>query len=513
MKSYYSISVFLLTSFFSCQKGTLYDIDDLKDPNFDSVYVETATSVAAEDLDKALFLADSLLLKSENIYQEMKAFMLLATLHLRSGKEDKSLAYAEQAADLASKGMFTHWQVRIAGFLSTTYRSVGLTTEARRYLKKAEILNAGLKDTGSYFSTQLMIHQERAYFLMEEEKNYNAALEELEEAQKIWTYIYTSPQEKNRFKATIYQMMGECYLHLDELILAEKMLRESLRIMESHPSGLLPFIWRLLGDLEVKRKNYKEGLDNYLIAGKEIKNSNNFNAQISLEASLMNYYAEIGNEKVELLHRTQYLELLKRKVEHTKAISNAVIDLLNESKLQENDKRPPFLYSVIGLLSILTFLAVVLYSRRQKKKSIIVQTSLSTSRKDISKETNKVAIAKETEDHLLAMIEDLEIKEFYLEEKMSLAILASKLDTNTKYIAYIVNKYKGKDFKTYVNELRVKKFLEDSLDKPKILNYKFSYIAQQYGFASHRSFSNAFKEHMQLSPSEYVNHLKEKEEV
>ena len=45
--------------------------------------------------------------------------------------------------------------------------------------------------------------------------------------------------------------------------------------------------------------------------------------------------------------------------------------------------------------------------------------------------------------------------EKFLNKDMSLALLASHLETNTKYLSEVINKYKGKNFNVYINELRI----------------------------------------------------------
>src|SRR5690625_2237481 len=134
---------------------------DFKNPAFDSVYNVIATEASSTQLEHSFKRADSLMKVAANDFQEMKTWMLLATIHRRSGNLAEALAHATLASELAERNKFYNWQVRISGFLSTTYREAELVEEARLYLKKAETVNARLKETPGYHMTQLMRSEER----------------------------------------------------------------------------------------------------------------------------------------------------------------------------------------------------------------------------------------------------------------------------------------------------------------------------------------------------------------
>ena len=71
-----------------------------------------------------------------------------------------------------------------------------------------------------------------------------------------------------------------------------------------------------------------------------------------------------------------------------------------------------------------------------------------------------LSIPKETEELLLAKLERFEAGKKYLTKDFSLAQLAALFETNTKYLSEIINKYKQKNFNSYVNELRIRYVVE-----------------------------------------------------
>lgn len=90
---------------------------------------------------------------------------------------------------------------------------------------------------------------------------------------------------------------------------------------------------------------------------------------------------------------------------------------------------------------------------------------------------------------------------------MSLAVLAGQLETNTKYLSEVINKYKEKNFNVYINELRVNYLVSLLKNDATYLNYKVSYLADVAGFSSHSSFTTVFKSITGMSPNTFIQQL------
>jgi AraC-like DNA-binding protein len=64
----------------------------------------------------------------------------------------------------------------------------------------------------------------------------------------------------------------------------------------------------------------------------------------------------------------------------------------------------------------------------------------------------------------------------------------------------------GKNFYAYINELRVKKFMEMVVDS-RYKDYTFLAIAFECGFNSKSTFNSVFKRITNFTPSEYLQSL------
>jgi AraC-like DNA-binding protein len=91
---------------------------------------------------------------------------------------------------------------------------------------------------------------------------------------------------------------------------------------------------------------------------------------------------------------------------------------------------------------------------------------------------------------------------------MSLALLAAHFDTNTKYLSEVINTHKGKNFNSYINELRINYIIDKLKSNRTYLQYKISYLAEESGFSSHSSFATVFKSVTGISPTVFIDLLK-----
>jgi YesN/AraC family two-component response regulator len=128
----------------------------------------------------------------------------------------------------------------------------------------------------------------------------------------------------------------------------------------------------------------------------------------------------------------------------------------------------------------------------------------------IEREQKKQRISKEKEDEILKKLEEFEYSRKFLNKNMSLAILAGEMNTNTKYLTEIINKYKSKNFNLYINEQRINYIISLMESDLSYLNYKLSYLADIGGFSSHSAFTTVFKTVTGLSPNAYIQQLKSK---
>jgi AraC-like DNA-binding protein len=97
-------------------------------------------------------------------------------------------------------------------------------------------------------------------------------------------------------------------------------------------------------------------------------------------------------------------------------------------------------------------------------------------------------------------------KKLFLNPELSLAEVSDELLIPKHHLTQAMNTELGKNFYGYINELRVKKFMEMVVD-PKFKDYTFLAIAFECGFNSKSTFNSVFKRITGFTPSEYLQSL------
>lgn len=130
---------------------------------------------------------------------------------------------------------------------------------------------------------------------------------------------------------------------------------------------------------------------------------------------------------------------------------------------------------------------------------------------DESKENNhKTAsiISKEAEKEIVKNLEVFERKKQFTSQGLSATQMAASLKTNTKYLSFILKKYRGNDFYNYLNEMRINYIVKALYEDPKLLKYKISVLSDMCGYNTHSQFASAFKQIKDITPSQFITNLK-----
>lgn len=149
---------------------------------------------------------------------------------------------------------------------------------------------------------------------------------------------------------------------------------------------------------------------------------------------------------------------------------------------------------------------VFLGNQKSIQQNIPLSTIVEEKTVEIRVEKDPTKISKEKEDEILKKLEQWEISHEYLNKNMSLALLSTQMEVNSKYLSEVI-KNKGKNFNGYINELRINRIAYLLKTEPTFLNYKVSYLAEYCGFSSHSAFTTVFKSVTGMSPNIYIQEI------
>lgn len=228
-------------------------------------------------------------------------------------------------------------------------------------------------------------------------------------------------------------------------------------------------------------------------------------------------YLDSGNIEQHEFYKIKSDSLEVKITQNQNLAENFVIKHIEEQENSAESNADSFwknsVFIIIGLI-ILLLIPIIYYYFKTKsdyKKYLDVINDINTHQtKSVDEDIKEkqILIPEKAEQILLKKLAKFEESENYLNHKISLTTLAKQLETNTKYLSEVINKNKGKNFNSYINDLRINYILIKLKTEQKYRNYKVTSLAEECGYASHSTFVAAFRSVTGLSPASFINFLK-----
>lgn len=184
-----------------------------------------------------------------------------------------------------------------------------------------------------------------------------------------------------------------------------------------------------------------------------------------------------------------------------------IINSLNKEK-----KKTSLIIIGLGVMIILAIAIVIRSFKKQRiykerfNKLLSNEEKITTpKRKKLSNEL--IGISKENIDVVLKTLDDFETKNGFLDNKITLHNLSKSFSTNSNYLSKIINFYKGKNFSSYISDLRIDYCVEKLKTDEIFIKYSIKAIAFDIGFNNTESFSKAFYKKTGIYPSFFIKEL------
>ncbi|WP_312825794.1 helix-turn-helix domain-containing protein [Epilithonimonas sp.] len=330
----------------------------------------------------------------------------------------------------------------------------------------------------------------------------------------------------------IYQTF--IYISQYQIDKAKKLVYEIQEKLKKTPQYVFLRAFNLdnLGRINFLKKDYSKSTENLNEALELIQNKPYNALKYRIYDDLSKNYLALKNEDLYQKYYSIYKEQTDKLDQSKKEALRNLIKLNEqyEAKRIENSQSN-FVNNIliIFIICLIGIIAIILISISEKRKAKSIQKQIEfytkqqefiekLSQKEVvpeekteksESETSRKTplISKEKEADILSRLEEFEKSEKFLSKEMSLAVLAGQLETNTKYLSEIINKYKEKNYNNYINELRINYIAYLLKTDSAYLNYKVSYLAEKAGFSSHSAFTTVFKSVTGISPNTYIQQL------
>jgi len=111
-------------------------------------------------------------------------------------------------------------------------------------------------------------------------------------------------------------------------------------------------------------------------------------------------------------------------------------------------------------------------------------------------------------NEILAKLQDFEKSYLYLDPYIDLNYMVDYVGYNKSYVSAVINDFYRVNLKDFLNRLRIKYAVERMRNSDVLYNYNIYGMAQDFGFKTSKTFTNAFKKFTGIYPSEFIKQAK-----
>ncbi|WP_172625675.1 tetratricopeptide repeat protein [Chryseobacterium panacisoli] len=514
--------------------ATAVPIFSQKKNSFDLICERTSSVTAYKDLPKAIKTADSLYMRAQQPSEKIQCLILSSELYQHAGELKKAICYSENAHSVINQSSNPEQMAAVTRLLARQYRQVGLYERSKKYIIKGLEASGSITDFQKSNEASGLLNQEMAFYEMEM-GNYSNAIRFIESSLKYFERI--NSRNENRTAAASYQLLGDVYFKLNDYPVSENYYRKAEGLLKVG-SCTLGLVYNGLGGIRLKQKNWKDA-EVYLKKAEKIADtSRSLTLKKAVYSNINDYYEGTGDNFKASLYAVKYVRtydsIAARNQSFTMKGTEIAKGKISKKSGQMNGvKNATIVILFISLVGLLLFIRTKQKRQRSKLRNIIrAQLNMISNRShyplkqsdgsefsnisveevdekdsETDRRRNDSLMTSETESKLLELLEDFEKGDLYNNKGMSLSFLAGELNTNTKYLSYVINQHKSADFKSYVNRLRIKYIVDKLINNEKYRQYKISILADECGFSSHSKFAAVFKAVTDYSPSAFIKYL------
>lgn len=239
---------------------------------------------------------------------------------------------------------------------------------------------------------------------------------------------------------------------------------------------------------------------------------------------LMRIYTKMGNKEKALHYQNEffrYNDSLLNLNEYSK-IKNQHLNYENrQTQLIISSQQKTILYQKICLVMlailVMTAVAAIIIIKRQRKVLYDTNIALYDRNNELVEAKRDATPSSPTSDEpalpskpaavnerlLQDIIEALKDERNFCNPDFSLSALAQIVGSNTNYVSQAINTSFNKNFRTLLNEHRIKEAMRRMKDNAEYSNYSIQGISESVGFKSASNFIAAFKKMTGMTPSLY----------
>lgn len=477
--------------------------------------LENAETILYTQPEECIKIADHILKNSTNTNQLIQANLLNTAAYYTKGEFKSAIKADVEAKMLAESAKNIPMQLKAAVASISLLNHLGLDAVAEQYFLKTSASATTLKTEEATF----FLKGGKALLKAYEEMGKDHWPESLEYFIQANFFFKKIPEKTlvNETKAVMAEVYAKVY-HIDTAQKHFKTLLENTA--GEHPNNFLKMVvLNQLGEIFFQKQDYAKSIESYQAALKISQQFQNKKYQSQISGNLASVYLALKDTSQFYSYKKteQQLDNEMEAIED-KAV-NSIYNYVNSNNTTKRDTlkktytRNLLLLTGLFVVIILTWILLRFRYRnraRQYNRFITFIENRHKPKEDLplKKVPKGINIPLETENALVSKLNQFENTKQFTKQDMSLALLAAHFGTNTKYLSEVINTHKGKNFNSYINELRINYIIDKLKNNKTYLQYKISYLAEESGFSSHSSFATVFKAVTGISPTVFIDLLK-----
>jgi AraC-like DNA-binding protein len=474
-----------------------------------------AESILYTQPSESIKIANHVLQNSNNAHQLIQANLLNTAAYYIKGEFENAVKAGVEAKILTESTENVPMQLKATLASIPLLDHLGLYEVAEQYYK----MTSNLATTLNTEEASLYLKGGKALlgaYKEIEQDNWQASLEYFSQANSFFEKI---PDEilVNEINASV----AEVYTKVYSIDTAQNHLETLLKSTSGeHPNNFIKMVvLNQMGELFFQKQEYSHSIESYQTALKIAENFKNKNYQSQISENLSSVYLALKDSQQFYSYKKTAQQLDEEVETAENQAVNAIYNYVNKNNTTKRDSlkkmftRNLLVLSAIFLAILLTWILLRFRYRNRAKQYNRFLTYIENRQKPIEnlpiKEVSKgLNIPRETENALVGKLAQFEKSKQFTKQDMSLASLAAHFETNTKYLSEVINSHKGKNFNSYINELRINYIIDKLKSNRTYLQYKISYLAEESGFSSHSSFATVFKAVTGIPPTVFIDLLK-----
>ena len=456
----------------------------------------------------------------ENTESEEKKYYILGIIisaYANKNDKNKSIEYLFRAKKIAENIGDVELTTKVYVTIASLYASLNLNDKAKIYLEQAWEQSKKLPSGEKRNSITAFLYNEQGTFYFNN-TDYQNANENFKRSLKAFGQTLTKQSGANTpfYYRSLLHNFGKSFLYLKQPDSAKAYLNKALQVNDTVFSNLKYNIYIDLSEVYASQNQNQRAIDTLLAVLHDKKfDIPQLKSQVFL--NLSRNYKALGDVSNYALYNEKYLELSPQIQGEDRNAINNMFDAEQQEYMSQSAKHSYWFVGCVVFLIFSSAVTIYILQKKKRKEKEIYQTIIRNleEKKDVLNENmtihsnaeSGISIPQSVEQDILRKLIQFENSKKFTNQKLSIATLAVQLKTNTTYLSEIINREKGKNFNTYINELRIHFICNEIYKNPEYRNYKISYLAETCGFNSHSAFATVFKNVTGISPSVFLKQL------